>query len=109
MPLTDIQREELSKAGFIEHELEMLEESLRETDDVDLAIDIDLASMRWQHAMKDRAAWVNDKWAKGHTTKEIEQILIDYYSMYPKLHPLDFLPRMQPSIKPHLEYKKTML
>ena len=92
MPLTDAQERELREAGFIEHEMLLLKESLKETD-------VDLADMRWQHAMKDRAAWVEDKRVKGQTTEEMEQLLLGYYSTHPKLHPLHFLPQMQPPRK----------
>ena len=92
MPLTDAQKKELSEVGFIEHELSMLEESLKE-------IDGDLADMRWHHAMKDRTAWVENKRTERKTTDEMEKLLLSYYAIHPNLHPLHFLPQMQPPRK----------
>ncbi len=89
MSLTSYDSERLSRAGFLDYEIQQLASAT--APDGSPQPSIDLSSPAWQSTLESRISWVQDKVGRGWTKEEIENTLMNYYSGASDRSPWDFL------------------
>lgn len=89
MTISSNDADRLRRAGFTEHELDLLANA--KTPDGKDQPAIDVGSPAWQSTLKSRREWYDDKIAKGWKDQEIINEVFNYYAADKRRTPFDFL------------------